>query len=417
MNEPHSNSAVHSRPAELDLLLACARWPQAPADQQLLRTLAAASTLDWPLFLRLAEHHRLIPLAWHNLTAALENSAPAGSPQQAVFAELRQAAAANTWRALRSLAELRRVVHELEHAGIPVRVLKGIPLAQSVFGELSLRTAGDLDLLIDQDYILPADRILRDFGYQGLFQPDRFTPRRLAFYRAHWKDIAYENPATGFEVDLHWRCFRNSRMPGAQLCAAAAHESVSFGSFEVRTLPRPQTLLYLCVHGTLDGWLYLKSLADIAALVRPMSSEELDEVAALATRNGVLPELSAALILTRRYFAVETSSPQLLAEAHPTVAHILRFTHRSLEQSSFLAGRDGIPAARMMRFEIGLRGNLRYRLELLLRVLFRARMWETIPLPDFLFALYPLLSPFEWIVFRLRQWLSKPSSSSVTLSI
>ena len=66
-------------------------------------------------------------------------------------------------------------------------------------------------------------------------------------------------------------------------------------------------------------------------------------------------------------------------------------------------------------FEIGLRRNFRYRMELLLRVLFRARMWETIPLPDFLFGIYPLLSPFEWVVFRVRQWLAKPPSTSVTL--
>jgi hypothetical protein len=43
-------------------------------------------------------------------------------------------------------------------------------------------------------------------------------------------------------------------------------------------------------------------------------------------------------------------------------------------------------------------------------------MWETIPLPDFLFPLYPLLSPFEWLVFRVRQWSAK-TSSTATLSI
>ncbi len=61
----------------------------------------------------------------------------------------------------------------------------------------------------------------------------------------------------------------------------------------------------------------------------------------------------------------------------------------------------------MMAFELRLRRTFRYRRELLLRVLFRARMWETIPLPDSLFGIYPLLSPFEWVLFRLRQWLDK----------
>ena len=66
------------------------------------------------------------------------------------------------------------------------------------------------------------------------------------------------------------------------------------------------------------------------------------------------------------------------------------------------------PIGTTLAFELGLRRSFRYRYELLLRVLFRARMWETIPLPDFLFGIYPLLSPFEWAIFRLLHWIGKP---------
>jgi hypothetical protein len=333
-----------------------------------------------------------------------------------VLESLRELASTNSYRALRSLTELRRIVHEFQSHRIPVRVLKGIPLAQSVFGDLSLRSTGDLDLLIDEQFILEADRLLRAAGYQGLFHVERFTPKRLAFYRSHWKDLAYQNPATGHEVDLHWRCFRNSEMPGAALCSAPSKETVSFGKFQVTTLPALEGLLYLCVHGTLDGWLYLKSLADVAAQVRSMSPEQLDALAELATQYGILPELSAALILVRRYIGIDHWSAKLLPETNPTVEHILRFADHALVQGDFLSDREAIPARTMMAFEIGLRRNFRYRFELLLRVLFRARMWETIPLPDFLFPLYPLLSPFEWLVFRVRQWSAK-TSSTATLSI
>jgi hypothetical protein len=89
----------------------------------------------------------------------------------------------------------------------------------------------------------------------------------------------------------------------------------------------------------------------------------------------------------------------------------------TLVQGGFLADRDAIPIAATMAFELGLRRNFRYRWELLLRVLFRARMWETIPLPDFLFGIYPLLSPFEWLDLpAARQWPAKPPSAA-TLTI
>ena len=401
------------RSPELRLLLACTRWPQLSADRDEIRSLLQQD-LDAKQVLLLAQHHRLVPLVAHNLAAAaLANLSP---PLQELLDSLQQSASAHTYRGLRSLAEMRRLIQEFEVSGISVRVLKGIPLAQTVFGDLSLRSVGDLDLLIPAESVLYADRILRDAGYRGLFQVQRFTPKRLAFYRTHWKDIAYRNPQSGSEVDLHWRCFRNSEMPGGDLCALAGARKVQFGNFEVSTLPPTETLLYLCVHGTLDGWIYLKSLADIGASVRTMPTAEIDHAASSAIRYGILPEFTASLLLVRDYFGMEHWSDRLLHESEPTVAHILRFARQSLESSNFLGGRESVSASAMMAFELGLRRSFRYRMELLLRVLFRARMWETIPLPDYLFAIYPLLSPVEWVIFRVRQWLAKPPSS-VGLSV
>jgi hypothetical protein len=408
---PKGGQADHS--PELDLLLLCVRWPQRQEDVGLIRE-RSAGPLDWQRFLLLVRHHRLGPLVTHTLCASLTETT---SPEcQAVLTELRQDSVVSAHRALRNLAEMRRLVQELQSIDIAVRVLKGLPLAQSVFGDLSLRSPGDIDLLIDESSILEADRVLRGFGYVGLFQIDRFSPKRLAFYRSHWKDLAYENTAKGIEVDLHWRCFRNSAMPGAGLCAARGTEGVSFGGFRVDTLPRMEGLLYLCVHGTLDGWLYLKSLVDIGAQVRSMTEPELDSLAALASDHGVLPELTATLILVGRYLSMDHWSERLLPPGDPTVKHILRYVDRTLVQGGFLAEREAVPIGPTIAFELGLRRNFRYRLELLVRVLYRARMWETIPLPDFLFGIYPLLSPFEWLIYRARQRGTKPTSGA-TLAI
>ena len=409
----HPQDAPQASP-ELELMLACARWPQMEQqDTAHIRTLSAGA-IDWPHFLVLVQHHRLVPLVSLHLHAAVQDSA---SPAlQDALAELRQLSEWSAHQSLRCLAELRRVTKALQSHTIPVRVLKGLPLAQSTFGDLSLRAPGDLDLLIDESRILEADSVLRGFGYRGLFQIDRFSPRRLAFYRSHWKDLAYANPDTGFEVDLHWRCFRNSQMPGAGLCSTGAHDTVSFASFQVDTLPRLQGLLYLCVHGTLDGWLYFKSLVDVSAQVSTMDQAELDAVATLADTYAILPELTATLLLVRRYLGMDHWSELLLPESDRTVQHILRYSNQTLAQSSYLAGREAIPIATTLAFEFGLRRNLRYRGELLLRILYRARMWETIPLPDSLFAIYPLLSPFEWIIYRLRHAPAKPGPN-VTLAI
>jgi hypothetical protein len=396
-------------------MLACARWPQTEPDRQLIANLCTHK-LDWSHFLLLTRHHRLVPLVARNLQASVAE--PRSPDLEAIVDELRQLAAANAVQSLRTLAELRRIVQSLQSNGLSVRVLKGLPLSQSAFGDLSLRAAGDLDLLIDvdspqQDAILQADRILRSFGYRGLFDLHRLTPRQLTFYRAHWRDNAYNTPATDLEVDLHWALFRNRAMPGSDLCATPTRSlaHVRFGDLTVETLPPSEDLLYLCIHGTFDGWLYLKSLVDVAALVRTMSEPDLDSLASLAIAHGVLPELTAALILVRRYLAMDCWSARLLPPTDRTVAHILRYADRSLVEGDFLANRPEIPHRITMAFEFGLRRSLRYRCELLRRIVYRARMWQTFPLPDRLFALYPLLSPIEWALFQLRKLYAKPPSS------
>jgi hypothetical protein len=388
------------RSPELDLLLVCARWPQRRLhDHQQIRA-KCLEVVDWQRFLQLVRHHRVVPLVSQNLHASIKEPPP---PElDAVMAELRRLAAASAHQSMRSLAELRRILQGFHAQKIPVRVLKGVPLAQATFGDLSLRSPGDLDLLIHESYITGADRVLRGFGYTGLHRIDQFSPKRLAFYRSHWKDLAYWSAETGFEIDLHWRCFRNSEMPGADLCAAGESQSISFGTFRVETPPRMEGLLYLCVHGTLDGWLYFKSLVDVAAQVRSMNESDLDALALLAAAYGVLPELTATLTLVRRYLGLNFWSGCLLPDSDPTVKHILRYADRTLVGGDFLADRESIPISSTLAFELGLRSNFRYRYELLLRVLYRARMWETIPLPDALFGLYPLLSPIEWLIYRLK---------------
>lgn len=403
-----SKFAPHWSP-ELDLLLLCARWPQQQQDAELIRE-RSAGQLDWQRFLSLVRHHRVVPLVTHILHASVAESPSVEF--QAVLAELQQASALSAYRALRTLAELRRLVQEFQSNDIAVRVLKGLPLAQSVFGDLALRSTGDIDLLIDESSVLQADRVLRGFGYRGLFPIDRLSPRRLAFYCSHWKDLTYQNPASGFEVDLHWRCFRNREMPGAGLRVSHGRESVSFGGFRVETLPRTEGLLYLCVHGTLDGWLYLKSLVDVAAQVRNLTARELDSLAAFASDYGVLPELTATLILVRRYLSIDYWSDRLLSPGDRTVKHILHYAELTLVQGDFMASRESIPISATLAFELGLRRNFRYRRELLVRILFRYRMWETIPLPDWLFWLYPLLSPFEWLIYRAGHRETKPPTSA-----
>lgn len=394
---------------ELQLLFACARWPQRDADRALIRELAQ-ELLDWERFLRLVQHHRIVPIVARHLLGALGEEAPIAA--EPVLAELKRGASANAIQAMRLLSELRRVLMTLRENGICVRVMKGLPLAQQLFGDISLRSVGDIDLLIDSNQTLRADSALRALGYGSVFASERFTPKQFAYYRDHWKDFPYEHAERRVTIDLHWRCFRNASMTAQQLCAARPVVREVLGGLEVETLPRREGLLYLCVHGTLDGWLYLKALTDVAAQVRGMPEQELDTIAQLAESYAVKPELTATLLLVRGYFGMDHWSRELLPAQHSTVRHITSYTGQVLEARGFLAPREEVPIGETLRFEWGLRSDYGYRCELIRRVLYRARMWETMPLPDWLFWAYPLLSPIEWVLFRMRRAADRETSGT-----
>ncbi len=384
-------------PLEVRLLVSALHWPPSAREAASLQELAAAAP-DWEEVLALAAHHRVLPLTYRTLTLAGINLPPA------VHAKWRSSATRNAYAAMRSLAETARLQNLLRTVGIATRVLKGVPLSLRAYGDPTLRDVGDIDLLIAPGQEGEADLLLTADGFERQEPRGRLTPRRRASYRKHAKDYTYAPGEAGFEVDLHWRLFRNPEMPGNALGAATAVTDIELGSEHFSTLPLAGSLLHLCVHGALDGWARLKSLADVAALWRQAGTVERDAVLSLARREDVIPELAAALLLACRLGLAEREElphSLLLMEGERTVTRILHHALQEFHQCRFRPNPAGLGSWSAKRYELGLRSGARYRFEILRRVLFRPRVWERFDLPDALFPLYAVLSPVEWLLFHL----------------
>jgi hypothetical protein len=267
-----------------------------------------------------------------------------------------------------------------------------------------LRDAGDIDLLVAEKDIFKAGKILETLGYERFDPQARLTPRRLRSYLAHQKDFSYEHPTTGMVIDLHWRLFRNAFLPANAGLKQVGEDWINLGSERIPTLPAQRLLLYLCVHGALDGWLRLKWLADIGALLHTMTPEQLTSAASAAAEQQALPQFSAAILLCQDLLGFNSHPlPEgCLDRNDRRVAHILRFGKRLLTSNQYRPIRERIASPRWFLNELRLHSSLRYRLDLIQRSLFRPRIWQTFDLPDALFPLYVLLSPFEWVGFHLR---------------
>jgi hypothetical protein len=381
-------------PPELRLMLRCLRWPAGEGKQ------VECNDLDWSYFLSLCRHHRVSSLVYRRLSAA-----GVGAPEGAQAA-LKAAANENTVSVFRYLSETRRLCDLLEQAGISVRVLKGVPLSQAVFGDPSVRDVGDIDLLIPPGMEERADGILLADGFYRYEPAARLTPRRRRSWQRHGKDYTYRTERDNFEIDLHWRLFRNPLMPGNALAdARVSGEAMRFGEISLTVLPPERNFLYLCVHGALDGWFRFKSLVDVATLWRNFPAERRSALVELAREHGVLPEMAAALRLACELQMVEaqTLSSALQLEAGSREAQwILDYAHTQHLAHNFEPTQEKAGSWQIKRYELGLRRGFAYRMEIVRRILLRPRMWARFDLPDALFPLYPLLSPLEWVLFHSR---------------
>lgn len=383
-------------PSELRLLLLCARWPVG-ANAKEIREHVASGEVDWDYFLLLCRHHRVVPLVYRGLAAA------AAQVPEPTLTALRVAANENAVSVFRYLSETRRLCDLLEQAGVPVRVLKGVPLSLAVFGDTSVRDVGDIDLLIAPHAAETADRILvaNDFFRNEPAAP--LTPRRRLSWQRHGKDYTYRSNTDDFEIDLHWRLFRNPYMPGNVLADDGASGHARFGEISLNVLPLDRSFLHLCVHGALDGWSRFKSLVDIATLWRSFPAEQRSVLTDEAIAHGVLPEMAAALRLAQEIQLLEEdflTAPMQLQTGSREARWILDYARTQHLTHRFQPTQEKAGSWQLKRYEFGLRRGLAYRLEIMRRILQRPRMWARFDLPDLLFPLYPLLSPLEWFLFH-----------------
>ena len=131
---------ARSREDELCLLLARGKL----SSEERVRTLQFLATpLQWPLILERAYSHQVYPLLYRNL---LELGFP-GVPHE-VQTELKSAYLANGFRNQLLAEELARLLKSLGEAGIPVIPLKGVTLAQSLFGDPAARVCSDIRVTV-----------------------------------------------------------------------------------------------------------------------------------------------------------------------------------------------------------------------------------------------------------------------------
>jgi hypothetical protein len=286
--------------------------------------------------------------------------------------------------------------------------IKGASLSKLAFGNLGLSASQDIDLWVPWEILPAAIALLSSAGYRRFNPPLDISDAQLQHLLRLRKDLGFVHQATRLPIELHWRLFLNSHAM-AEVSVMAASRVVSLnGTVGLRTLGEEDLFSYLCMHGALHCWSRLKWLADINALLATASERGIERLVATAEARGTGRAAAQALLLCRRLFAMPLPDRLMTSLAKSATVRWLEAT----ALKAMITG-QGETEPREKRFgttrgslsTLLLCRNWRYRLSELGIHLTNQTDVLTVPLPERLRFLYPILRLPLWVWRHARRSL------------
>ena len=235
--------------------------PQSSLSEELL-----ADLLDWNYLLVTSHQHGISPLLFKSLAdSGLAHYVPPETYQHLKRNYL--SSLMNNNRLLRELASMLDLFSEFE---VPVLVLKGAALCQTVYPDISLRPFGDLDILISKEHVPRCQQELQDIDFhlvKGIYFP--LSDDQNDRLGCEW---AYHRNNT--VVELHWNLI-NSLAPFRINIGLFWQDAVEL-KFEGRpafSMSPENQLLHLCLHQYKHHWERMRDLIDVALVIQRFQNE------------------------------------------------------------------------------------------------------------------------------------------------
>lgn len=251
--------AIFDLTAEQQVLCLAARTQLAAAEEQQLLELLRGP-LDWERLWAQGHLHEILPLLTTTLRR-LQSRAP--SIPEAWMARAQRRLYATLMRNNALADEMTQLIGSLRDAGVEGLPIKGIVLAETLYGSLALRPAADIDVLVHPRDLTAARTALAARGYTQSAEPS-FTDLEHPF---HDPPYFLESRTGQICLELHWGLWSERFF---HLGADALWEravAVRIHNTPMRILSPEDTLLHLAIHRSRSP-LRLRLVCDFAELLR-----------------------------------------------------------------------------------------------------------------------------------------------------
>lgn len=399
-SHPETNNIVNSDCISLttrDSISECIQVELAklPPEAQLTLALLASSTteatsiriqrllddkVDWKSFYFWLDRHGVVPLVHRRIKAL----APEGIPNHVI----RQLAAHdlyNATRASQQVDEILRLAELFTQSDMPMAILKGSILSSEIYNDPTVRQVGDIDILIDPQYAVQADRILRQDGKGAASSHDGLSPGQLDRYISRGAGFCYYHP---WQTELH------CHMPVPKFGIAVDNPLAKRrGIEEINVLVKEDRLLHLCQHGAKHGWSSLKWLTDIDQILCHHADLDWGLLWSRATEQGSGRMLTQGLLLASLLLGAPLPDGFEMQRAWRMPRAILITPLRYLAKQA-----EPITLLEYILYQARLREPVDSLYYVTKQIIIPTPSdWSTVRLPDALYPLYYPLRPFLWL--------------------
>lgn len=329
----------------------------------------------------LAEHQGVLPILYQRLSSV------EGLISADEMATLKQRYEANLHKAMLLSLELIRIYDRLSEIGIEVLPYKGLALAEAVYGDIALRRAGDIDLLIHAADFPKIREALHELGYT----PHAEMPiaQESAYLKSGY-ECAFDGTRGPNLLEVQWAL--QPRFYAVDFDMDGLFRRAVTISVAGRAMQTPSTedlFIILSLHAAKHVWGRLIWLCDLARLMN-LPTLNWTLIADQARDLGIVRIVQVGMLLVNRILAVpipvvaETKLPQdaaaeaLADDIQPHVTAEALFDVESLDY---------------FRFMLRLRERNSDRLRFLSRLIFTPGPgeWEAVRLPAMLSPIYTLV--------------------------
>ncbi len=204
---------------------------------------------------------------------------------------------ANLHKALFLSRELISILDCLEAAGVEGMPYKGLALAETIYGDIALRQAGDIDLLIHSQDL---GRIRQALAARGFVPHEKFSDAEERAYLKSGYESAFDAPAGKNLLEVQWAI--QPRFYAVDFDMDAVFRRAVTVTVAGRSMksPSPEDLfIVLTLHAAKHVWGRLIWLCDLS---RMMNLPQLDwgQITSQAEELGILRILRVTVLLANR---------------------------------------------------------------------------------------------------------------------